>query len=56
MDSVLSGTIRHLLEGDGVKNIGSDSKSEIVLGGIKYEHAILIRIKLSQNKLLILLI
>ena len=35
MDSVLSGTIRHLLEGDGVKKIGSDPKGDIVLGGIK---------------------
>jgi hypothetical protein len=35
MDSTLSGMIRFLLEGDGVKNIGSDPKSEIVLNGIK---------------------
>jgi hypothetical protein len=35
MDSTLSGMIRFLLEGDGVKNVGSDPKSEIVLSGIK---------------------
>ena len=35
MDSMLSGKIRHLLDGEGVKKIGSDPKSDIVLGGIK---------------------
>lgn len=36
MDSTLSGMIRFLLEGDGVKNIGSEPKSEVPLTGIKY--------------------
>ena len=36
MDSMLSGTIRFLLDAEGVKTIGTDPKSNIVLGGIKY--------------------